>query len=267
MQNKIIAFDMDDVLCSRSSDEGGVEKYYTCKPLQKMIDVANFPTKSHGEVIAENMDVRGMDILDVGCGNGHLVRLMTEMGAIVTGIDPAKRQLERAHAQPIIGTESYIQGAAEKLPVDDESATIIIFFNSLHHVPVDQLENAFNEARRAIRDEGILYIAEPLSQGPQFELAKPFNDETEVRAKAYKAIKNAAETGFLEQTEYYYAADVLYSDFDAYRENSTSINPARDYYFQKMGDELRRRFENLGEKRSDGWHFSQPIRVNILKAC
>ena len=231
------------------------------------MDISNIPTKRHGEVLDEHLVLRGTNVLDVGCGSGHLVRLMTKMGATVTGIEPGERQLERARAHLVVGTESYIEGTAERLPVEDNCATIIIFFNSLHHVPMDQLENALKEARRALKDGGVLYISEPLAQGAQFELSQPINDETEVRAKAYQAIKDALKNGFFEQTEYFYAADVYYVDFEAYRENSTSINPARDRYFKEMGDELRRRFENLGDKRSDGWHFSQPIRVNILKAC
>mgnify|MGYP003134406152 CR=1 FL=1 len=41
MKSKIIAFDMDDVLCYRTSEEGGVAKYKTCLPLQDMINVVN----------------------------------------------------------------------------------------------------------------------------------------------------------------------------------------------------------------------------------
>jgi len=41
MKSKIIAFDMDDVLCYRTSEEGGVAKYKTCLPFQDMINVVN----------------------------------------------------------------------------------------------------------------------------------------------------------------------------------------------------------------------------------
>ena len=41
MGNKIIAFDLDDVLCTRSSNEGDIDKYHTCKPNKKMIDILN----------------------------------------------------------------------------------------------------------------------------------------------------------------------------------------------------------------------------------
>ncbi len=38
----IIAFDLDDVLCYRTSDTGGrVGKYKNCKPINNMIELAN----------------------------------------------------------------------------------------------------------------------------------------------------------------------------------------------------------------------------------
>jgi len=41
MHNKIIAFDLDDVLCYRTSEKGKIEKYYTSKPNKQMIEVVN----------------------------------------------------------------------------------------------------------------------------------------------------------------------------------------------------------------------------------
>ena len=230
------------------------------------IDNSSIPTKGHGQVLGEHLFLGGKSVLDVGCGAGRLTRIMTQMGATVIGIDPGIRQLERARSQPVIGSETYIEGTAENLPAEDNSTNIIVFFNSLHHVPINQFGNALNEAYRALKGSGMLYIAEPMAQGPQFELSKPFNDETKIRSEAYKAIKGALKNGFLEQKELMYAADVYYSDFDAYRENSTAINPARDHYFRKMEGELRKRFEHYGIKGSNGWHFTQFIRVNLLKA-
>ena len=37
----IIAFDLDDVICSRTSNEGKAEKYHTCYPLESMIEIVN----------------------------------------------------------------------------------------------------------------------------------------------------------------------------------------------------------------------------------
>ena len=38
---KIIAIDLDDTLCFRDSEEGGVQKYLSCKPIPEMVEVVN----------------------------------------------------------------------------------------------------------------------------------------------------------------------------------------------------------------------------------
>ncbi len=38
---RTIAFDLDDVICTRNSNEGKVEKYYTCSPVKSMVEVVN----------------------------------------------------------------------------------------------------------------------------------------------------------------------------------------------------------------------------------
>ena len=41
MFNKTVAFDLDDVICYRTSDLGPVDKYKSCKPYLEMIDIVN----------------------------------------------------------------------------------------------------------------------------------------------------------------------------------------------------------------------------------
>ncbi len=41
MRDKIIAFDLDDVLCYRNSEEGKINKYYSCRPINAMINIVN----------------------------------------------------------------------------------------------------------------------------------------------------------------------------------------------------------------------------------
>ncbi len=228
------------------------------------IDLSNAPSRTHGEVISFYLDLSGKHVLDVGCGDGRLTRAMTEMGATVIGIDPGERQLAKARAAEKIGSEIYVEGAADELPVEDHSVDVVVFFNSLHHVPIDRLRQALTESRRALKISGTLYIAEPLAQGPQFELSQPFSDETVVRAEAYQAIKSAAAVGFRNEHEIIYTTDVSIADFESFREDATSIDPAREAYFRAHDEELRQRFEDQAEERADGWHFPQYIRINVL---
>ena len=39
MRDKVIAFDLDDVICYRDKEEGKVEKYFSCKPYYHMIEI------------------------------------------------------------------------------------------------------------------------------------------------------------------------------------------------------------------------------------
>ena len=124
--------------------------------------------QKHQDVMAALVPLPGAHVLDIGCGNGRITRLIAGLGAHVVGIDPGQSQLEKARALPPLYGESYVFGVAENLPAADASADVVFFFNSLHHVPETAMDTALDEARRALKPNGWLFIAEPLAEGPQF---------------------------------------------------------------------------------------------------
>ena len=221
--------------------------------------------QKHQDVMAALVPLPGAHVLDVGCGNGRITRLIAGLGAHVVGIDPGQSQLEKARALAPLNGERYVFGVAENLPAADESADVVFFFNSLHHVPETAMDTALDEARRALKPDGWLFIAEPLAEGPQFLMQQPLNDETEVRARAFEAIERAKRRGFNEVSETRYIADGKHTSYESFRDSSISISPARAKLFAERDAEMRARFERFGEKRADGWHFASPIRVNVLR--
>jgi ubiquinone/menaquinone biosynthesis C-methylase UbiE len=221
--------------------------------------------RKHQDVMAELVPLKGAHVLDVGCGNGRITRLIAASGAHVVGIDPGEKQIGRAEAEARVADETYLLGTAENLPAADASADIVFFFNSLHHVPEAAMDKALDEARRALKPQGWLFIAEPLAEGPQFLMQQPLNDETEVRARAYEAIGRAKQRGFSDVSETRYTADGKHVSYEAFRDGSIAISPARAKLFAERDAEMRARFEQFGEKRADGWHFVSPIRVNVLR--
>ena len=62
MCDKTIAFDLDDVLCSRTSNQGDIEKYYSCKPNHRMIDILNSCKRNGFKIIIYTS--RGMTVFN-----------------------------------------------------------------------------------------------------------------------------------------------------------------------------------------------------------
>src|SRR5690349_2536994 len=154
-------------------------------------DLAALPRRRHLEVMRELLVLPGSRIVDVGCGDGALARTLTREGARVIGIEAGPEALAAARAAPPVNDETYLEGRAEDLPLPDASADIVVFMNSLHHVPAARQRKALDEAARVLVPGGALYIVEPIAAGNYFELGKPVEDETAVRSHAYAMVLDA----------------------------------------------------------------------------
>lgn len=101
--------------------------------------------------IANRCDVRGQNIVDVGCGGGILSESLAFLGGRVTGIDPAKGPLVVAKLHSIeSGVEQrieYIHGTAEELTEDKrESFDVVTALEILEHV------SDYNEVIQSLAD-------------------------------------------------------------------------------------------------------------------
>ena len=210
-------------------------------------------------------DVQGQTLLDVGCGEGTEVRLFAGADAKATGLDVSAEMLARARAEATIAGERYVEGSAEDLPFDDGEFDLVVFYNSLHHVEVAKQPVALSEAARVVKAGGMVYVSEPMSEGPLFELSKPIDDETVVLAHAYEAVQGAGAAGLTEIDETSYERVVHYTNYEAFRERMIRIDPVNRSGFEATDAELGAAFTRLGRKRNGEYEFIQPNRVNVLK--
>jgi ubiquinone/menaquinone biosynthesis C-methylase UbiE len=224
------------------------------------------PTRSPRDVLDATLPDGDLVVVDVGCGDGSLVRHLARRGARAVGVEIGAEPLARARAHAPVGGERYLEGGAQALPLEDESADVVVFANSLHHVPVDLLDAALAEAARVLRPGGLVYVQEPVAAGPYFELLRTVDDETEVRAAAHAAIGRAAEHGLRHEREERFDSEVVHSDFASFRDRVVLADAARAERFAPIEDDLRARFEATAERTEDGgFAFRHPMRVDVLR--
>jgi len=224
------------------------------------------PERKHTAVMREILTLKGARALDVGCGDGALVRFMTREGAEVLGVECSEAQLAACRAAGPAGGERYLEGRGEALPLGDSTFDLVVYFNALHHVPPAVQGRALEEAGRVLAPGGRLLVMEPLAEGSWFELVRGVEDETEVRAAAYAAIRDAVALGrFAEERELTYDAPFRYGSYDDWKVRLLRIAPERAAAVAVGDPALAEGFAAIADRRDGGFWFRQPSRANLLR--
>jgi len=104
-------------------------------------------------------DIAGLDVIDIGCGEGHNTRLLADRGARVVGIDIAERFIQ--HARETERDEprgiAYHIASAVELPFADASFDAATAFMSLMDVP--ESDRAIAEAYRVLKPGGFFQFS------------------------------------------------------------------------------------------------------------
>ena len=97
-------------------------------------------------------DVSGRKVIDLGCGEGRFSRMLTERGAIVTGVDLCRPFIEFARNQRV-ADEVYMVGDMEDLNgVPCNEFDLAVSYVTLVDVP--NMDSAVREAHRVLRSGG-----------------------------------------------------------------------------------------------------------------
>ena len=200
-------------------------------------------------------DLRGLDIVDLGCGEGVLGKELARRGARVTGIDPL---MEPVPEQKLAdGSFRILQSGGEAVPLPSRSADLSIFLYSLHHMPA--LTDCLHEAIRLLRPSGRLYVAEPLARGPMYHLTKSFHDEARVRANALKALGEVGAEFEVSDSFLYFDRRVITS-FDGFASRMIANTRFNDYEADDVtAPQVVGRFKEL--LALNGGNFDQPVVV------
>jgi 2-polyprenyl-6-hydroxyphenyl methylase/3-demethylubiquinone-9 3-methyltransferase len=80
--------------------------------------------------------LKGLRVLDIGCGGGVLSEPLARLGAGMVGVDPAEENIEvaRAHAEEQGVTVDYRAGTAEELAEAGEVFDVVLAMEVVEHV-------------------------------------------------------------------------------------------------------------------------------------
>jgi len=105
-------------------------------------------------------DVTGLDVLDVGCGDGALATTLARRSARVTGLDPDAHMLDAARGRA--GAEAVdlalVPGRTEELPFAEGAFDRVVAVTVLCFIP--DADRAIAEMARVLRPGGLLVIGE-----------------------------------------------------------------------------------------------------------
>ena len=223
------------------------------------------PTDTRARIVAILQDIGARDVLDIGCGSGALTKSLARDGFRMTGIDPNAAVIAEANAR--VPGATFLIAGAEALPFAPATFDAAIFLNSLHHVPVPDMQAALQEALRVLRPTGEVIIVEPLAMGSFFEVMRPVEDETDIRQAAQCAIDR-----LLAQAQATGPAPVIYeratpmADLEAFIDYLAAVDPARRALAETLRPDLARRFAANVVNGPDGQALVQPLKIWRLRA-
>ncbi len=210
--------------------------------------------------------VEGLALIDVGCAAGWNAFDLAEAGAHVLAVEPDPIQAAKNRQADLGPGVVFVEARAERLPVETASMDGVLFFRSLHHVPVEAMDAALAEAARVLKPEtGFLCVVEPGLTGTHFSVMRPFHDETRVRLAAQAALDTCAARLFGERRSYHYLQHPRYADFDTLvaRVLGLTFNDIRRERVET--DEVRALFAAGRTERGD-YVFEQPMLLDLFRA-
>jgi ubiquinone/menaquinone biosynthesis C-methylase UbiE len=128
----------------------------------------------------------GLQILEVGCGTGHWLRVLHESENHMAGLDFSAQMLARAHT--LVPGMDLIRGRAEHLPWPAGSFDRVFCINAIHHFAD---KPAFlTEVRRVLRPGGMFLTVglDPHSGLDQWHVYDYFKESLEIDRQRYPSL-------------------------------------------------------------------------------
>jgi SAM-dependent methyltransferase len=205
-------------------------------------------------------------VLELGCGAAEKTRQIAEQTAVaeIVAVEIDPRQHEKNLTIDDLPNVDFKSYGAEEIPEADNHFDVVLMFKSLHHVPVDSLDEAMREIHRVLKPGGRAYFSEPVFDGAFNEIMRLFHDEEVVRRLAFDALKRAGESSLFNlETEYFFKNVIRLKSWEQYQNGILNVTHTDHQLSDEILAEVKKRF--LAHEGKDGFVFEIPNRVDVLK--
>ncbi len=242
--------------------------YLSAQPLNTRIDAwKNLGTaeKSYPTALGDLIDQRlngkqNLNILDVGCGTGHLIQHLSKRFAFssITGVDISAEMIRQSTArlEKLSCEKRFLEADVGKLPFATATFDIVICSFVLHHVE-DKMK-ALKEIKRVAKQGAIIIVATGLYE--------PSDGLNRIH---YQALEKLSFPPFMHDTSTYLAfsginaqknVEQVFSQVDKHQYHN-------DLLFHKIKDALDYYTSAMMMRNSNGWedHRIRPKQWSALK--
>ena len=206
------------------------------------------------------------NILELGCGSAEITRDIASsgVGRKVTALEVDEIAYEKVQQITDLPNVTFGLAGAQEIPLEDASVDVVFMFKSLHHVPLDLMDQSMREISRVLKPGGLAYISEPIFAGEFNEILRLFHDEKKVREAALKTVKKAVDEGLFDLVEEtFFNSPMIFESFSDFEAKVLKVTHTNHTLDEKIYKQVKQRFEqHLGD---EGAHFLMPIRVDLLK--
>lgn len=216
------------------------------------------------EFMLATLPLDGAQVLELGCGRAEKTRTLAASGRPAHILALEVDQIQHAkNLEQAIPRVRFAAGGAEAIPAADASIDIVLMFKSLHHVPLEVMDQAFDEIARVLKPGGLAWISEPVYAGELNEIFKLFNDEKIVREAAFAALCRALERGPLQLKEqFFFDTRSHFDDFAQFDARMLRVTHTDHQLSPALYAAVQEKFSQF--LTPDGATFRNPQRVDLL---
>lgn len=103
--------------------------------------------------------VRGLDVLDIACGEGYGSTLLAARAASVVGVDVSSEAVAHAERKYSLKNLRFQTGDCRSIPIEASSVDVVVSFETIEHL--EEHEEYMLEIRRVLKPGGLLIISSP----------------------------------------------------------------------------------------------------------